>query len=493
MAWLNGELMSEMVSSQGRGKVLLVNPNRMKPPVAPLALDYLATALKKSQFQVDLLDLCFSTDVSLEIESYFARNDVLAVAVTLRNTDDTYLASQDFCIDRYKQVVDLLKVKTDAPIILGGSGFSIMPQAILSYYGLDLGIWGEGEFSLPLLVDRIAAKQDYRDVPGLVYRTSEGFRANKPEYFDLRNIGVPERGLIDNRRYFVEGGMGGVESKRGCPKGCIYCADPVGKGKKLRLRSPQSVADEIESLLEMGIDHLHFCDSEFNIPENHALNICLELVRRGLGDKVRWYAYASPVPFSQELAALCRKAGCAGIDFGVDSGCDTMLFRLGREFSVADLSRTAEVCHQEGIIFMYDLLVGGPDEARESMRETIETMKKLSPDRVGTSMGVRIFPQTKMAELVQKQGPLPENPNLHGAIEGNDNFFKPIFYLSASLGPDTAEYLSQLIGGDERFFFVSPSGAERNYNYNDNSVLVNAIKAGYRGAFWDILRRLGKP
>jgi hypothetical protein len=98
-----------------------------------------------------------------------------------------------------------------------------------------------------------------------------------------------------------------------------------------------------------------------------------------------------------------------------------------------------------------------------------------------------------MAELVQRQGPLQGSPNLHGTIEGNDNFFKPIFYLSASLGPDAAEYLSRLIGGDERFFFVSPSGAERNYNYNDNSVLVNAIKAGYRGAFWDILRRLGRP
>ena len=434
----------------GKGKVCLINPNQMKPPVAPLALDYLAHALKKSRFQIDLLDLCFSADVSLEIESYFAHNDVLAVAVTLRNTDDTYLASQDFCIDRYKQVVDLLKAQTNAPIILGGSGFSIMPQAILGYYGLNLGIWGEGEFSLPLFVDRIAAKQDYRDVPGLVYRTGEGFRANKPEYFDLRNMGTPERNLVNNRRYFVKGGMGGVESKRGCPKGCIYCADPVVKGKKLRLRSPQSVAAEIESLLGMGIDHLHFCDSEFNIPENHALNICLELVRRGLGDKVRWYAYASPAPFSQDLAALCRKAGCAGIDFGVDSGCDTMLLRLGREFLVADLSRTAEVCHQEGIVFMYDLLLGAPGETRESMKETIDTMKKLSPDRVGVSFGVRIFPHTKMAELVQKQGPLSENPNLRGAIEGNDNFFKPIFYLSAGLGPDAAEYLSRLIGGDER-------------------------------------------
>ena len=482
-----------LITRPQKGRVCLVNPNQMKPPVAPLAVDYLAHALKKSGFQVDLLDLCFSTDVSLEIESYFAHNDVLAVAVTLRNTDDTYLASQDFCIDRYKQVIDLLKAQTNASIILGGSGFSIMPRAILGYYGLDVGIWGEGELSLALLVGRIASKQDYRDVPGLVFRSGKGFHSNAPKYLELSRIYAPCRGVVDNYRYFIEGGMAGVESKRGCPKGCIYCADPVGKGKKLRLRSPQSVADEIESLLGMGIDHFHFCDSEFNLPEDHVADICLELIARGLGSKIRWYGYASPAPFSQELAALCRRSGCAGIDFGVDSGCERMLRRLGREFSVADLSRTAEVCHQEGIVFMYDLQLGGPGETRGSMKETIETMKKLSPDRVGVSFGVRIFPQTKMASLVQRQGPLQGNPNLRGTIEGNDDFFKPIFYLSADLGPDAAEYLSQLIGGDERFFFVSPSGAERNYNYNDNSVLVNAIKAGYRGAFWDILRRLGKP
>jgi hypothetical protein len=99
-------------SAKARGKVLLVNPNQMKPAVAPIALDYLAHALKQSQFQVELLDLCFSTDISKDIESYFTRNDVLAVAVTLRNTDDTYFTSSDFCIYRYKKVIDLLKANT---------------------------------------------------------------------------------------------------------------------------------------------------------------------------------------------------------------------------------------------------------------------------------------------------------------------------------------------------------------------------------------------
>ena len=91
---------------------------------------------------------------------------------------------------------------------------------------------------------------------------------------------------------------------------------------------------------------------------------------------------------------------------------------------------------------------------------------------------------------MRSQGPPAKNPNLQGVVEGNDDFFAPIFYLSSALGSGSAEYLSRLIGGDERFFFTSKSAGDQNYNYNENTVLVNAISAGYRGAYWDILRRL---
>ncbi|TET37364.1 MAG: radical SAM protein [Dehalococcoidia bacterium] len=471
-------------------KILLVNPNQMKPAVAPLALDYLASSLGEKGFEVDLLDLCFFEHFAQEIDRYFSRNSVSAIAITLRNSDDTHFAGRDFFLPRFKEIIDRLKERTPSPLILGGAGFSIMPEAILEYCGLDLGIWGEGEYSLPLLVGKIVAGEDYYDVPGLVYRGEKGFRRNPPYYLNLKNMSSPERSAVDNRRYFAEGGMGSIEAKRGCPKGCIYCADPLGKGRRVRCRSPRGVVDEIESLLEMGIDHLHFCDSEFNFPPAHAEAVCLEIIRRGLGPKLRWYAYCSPVPFSEELAILFEKAGCAGINFGVDSGTDFMLRSLGRDFNVEDLGRTARICHRQGIVFMYDLLLGGPGETRDSLRETIETMKRLSPSRVGASMGVRVFPRTKMAALVRKQGPMVENPNLHGAVD--EKFLAPIFYLSSALGDDAPRYLASLVADDERFFSSFAQAAERNYNYNENLVLVEAIKNGYRGAFWDILRRLAE-
>ena len=471
-------------------KVLLINPNRMKPPVAPLALDYLAYTLVESGFKVDLLDLCFSEDLAPEIERYFASNSVFATAITLRNTDDTCFATRDFFVPRLKEITDSLRAQSSVPLILGGSGFSIMPEAILEYCGLDLGIWGEGDYSLPLLMGKIAAGEDYHDVPGLVYRIDKGFQRNPPKYLDLKNMPAPERNTVDNRRYFLEGGMGSIETKRGCPKRCIYCADPLGKGRRVRLRSPRSVVDEIEALLQMGIDYLHFCDSEFNLPPTHAGEVCREIVERGLGARIRWYAYCSPAPFTDELASMFQKAGCAGINFGVDSASNEILRILGRDFTAENLERTAQICHRQGIVFMYDLLLGGPGETRDSLRETIETMKRLSPSRVGASMGVRIFPETRLAAMVLKQGAIGQNPNLYGAMD--ENFFAPVFYLSSALGEDAPQYLTSLVAGDERFFIMSGEAADQNYNYNENTVLMQAIRDGYRGAFWDILRRLAE-
>jgi radical SAM superfamily enzyme YgiQ (UPF0313 family) len=137
---------------------------------------------------------------------------------------------------------------------------------------------------------------------------------------------------------------------------------------------------------------------------------------------------------------------------------------------------------------MYDLLLGGPGETRDSLRETIEAMKRMSPQRVGASLGVRVYPGTKLASMIREQGPVANNPNLHG--EREESFLAPVFYLSPDLGEDAFRYLDDLIGGDERFMFMAGDTSSSNYNYNANTVLVDAIRDGYRGAFWDILRRL---
>jgi radical SAM superfamily enzyme YgiQ (UPF0313 family) len=288
---------------------------------------------------------------------------------------------------------------------------------------------------------------------------------------------------VDNGFYFERGGQLGVETKRGCPGRCIYCADPVIKGRKSRLRPPGDVAAEFQSLLEQGADHFHLCDSEFNVPPGHAEAVCEALTAAGLAGKIRWYAYASAVPFTEELATLMMRAGCAGVNFGVDHGSDGQLRALGRDYGTREIVETARICRKLGLVFMYDLLLGAPGETRQSVRETIELMKTVAPDRVGVSLGVRIYPGTPLHARLRGEAETAEG--VKGSLEG----LAPVFYMSPALGPRPFDWVRELVGGDDRFL-VPTGGDQQNYNYNDNSVLQRAIDAGYRGAYWDVLRRL---
>jgi radical SAM superfamily enzyme YgiQ (UPF0313 family) len=472
--------------------VLLVNPNQMKPAVGPIAIDYLSASLKSEGFAVEVLDLCFTEDCATAIDQCLQSRTFDAIGVSIRNTDDCYYTGQAFFLPYHRDLVRMLRERTNCPLILGGVGFSIMPESILRFCGADLGIAGDGEWALPSLLHRLFKGEDYSDIPGLVFWIRDDIVTNPRAYHDLDELPRVRRGTIDNYRYLREGGMGGFETKRGCPGRCIYCADPIAKGRRCRVRSPGRVVDEIEHLLALGVDWLHTCDSEFNLPSDHAEAICEEMIRRGLGRKVSWYAYCAPRPFSSRLAGLMRLAGCVGIDFGVDHGEDQMLRRLGRDYTHQDLLEVASICRQQGLAFMYDLLLGGPGETRESVQDAIEVMRAASPSRVGVALGVRIYPGTPLAGMVHQEGMGPSNRHLQGNVVDNPDFLAPIFYLSAELGSDALSFTGELVEGDERFFFGGAKSAEADYNYNENALLVGAIKRGYHGAFWDILRRLSE-
>ncbi len=467
-------------------QVLLVNANQMKPAVAPLGLDYLADALAEAGCAVSLLDLCFSEDTQADIIACLRSTAPDLVAVTLRNTDDCFCTGQEFFLPRFRETISHLRSHYSGPIVLGGVGFSVFPEAILEYCGLDLGIVGEGEGALTDLAEAIEQKAEWRAVPGLVYRSDAGFVRNPPRPLDLAALPRRRRAVVDNLRYFREGGQAGFETKRGCAAPCTYCADPVAKGRLVRLLPPAAVADELEALLAQGVDCLHTCDAEFNLPPAHAASVCEEIVRRRL--TVTWYAYCAPGPFTSELAGLMRRAGCLGINFGVDSGSEEMLARLGRPFRVEDIRSAAAICRKAGLRTMFDLLLGGPGETPGTLRQSIDLMREVEPDRAGVSLGVRIYPGTAFARHLEAEGISAGDPNIRGTP--SPDLLAPVFYLAAALGEDPFGRVAELVGSDSRFFFSGKEQAEVNYNYSDNSVLVDAIRRGYRGAYWDILRRL---
>jgi radical SAM superfamily enzyme YgiQ (UPF0313 family) len=470
--------------------VALINTNRIHPPIAPIGLDYVAEALHAAGHNVSLLDLCWAEDVHRAIRGFFAGASFDLVGMTLRNTDDCAFTSRASFVDPFAALAKEVRRHTDARLVLGGVGFSVMPELVLGYLErehdlvFDAGIWGEGEYALVELLARLEQDREWRDTPGLVCRREDGvWWRSPPEVPSLDELPPMTRRWVENARYFRWGGQAGIETKRGCSGACIYCADPLSKGARMRVRPPAAVVDELECLLAQDIDHIHTCDSEFNLPGQHVLDICAEIVRRGLESKLRWYAYCAPVPFNEEMAQAMAAAGCVGINFGADHGVAEMLRRLGRAYGPEDVVRATRLCHESGIVVMLDMLLGSPGETRESLLTAIECMQRAAPERVGISMGLRVYPGTPLEGQVAAASGSP-------GLSGGDEPAEPRFYLEPAVADYCFSLLDNLIGDDPRFLFFDPSKPAQNYNYNANQRLTDAIAEGYRGAYWDILRRL---
>jgi len=475
----------------------LVNTNEMVPAIAPIGLDYTACAARAAGEDVDIIDLCLADEPDVALGDYFARNNPELIGLSFRNVDDCFWPSGAWFVPSLADTVKKIRELSEAPIVIGGVGFSIFAEQIVEFAGADFGIRGDGEQAVLSLLEQLRGAKRFEQVPGLVWRANGKMWSNNPSWpspLSLRS----SRDAIDNAAYFKLGGQAGLETKRGCDRRCVYCADPLSKGSRVRPRGPAEVADEAEALLKQGIDVLHLCDSEFNIPLGHARAVCEEFNRRGLGRSLRWYTYMAVTPFDNELAESMRRAGCVGIDFTGDSASALMLGTYRQPHLPEDLARSCSLCRENDITVMIDLLLGGPGETPETVAETVEFIKKIAPDCAGAALGIRIYPNTEMARTVAAEGPPQQNPNIRHRYEGPIDFFKPTFYISEALGARPAQLVKELIAGDRRFFEpmsdmlgeAAEGAACRDHNYNENIELVEAIERGARGAYWDILRRL---
>jgi hypothetical protein len=433
---------------------------------------------------VSVLDMSFEPDWKAALQKELRGIEPIIVGLTVRNTDDCSFASQRSFLPWLREIVTEVRKSTEAPVFLGGVGFSTLPEAVLMATQADGGVEGDGEEAIVALASSLIKGEDITSLHNIVYWQGGHVVRNPRAEVDLRNFPVPRRRLFNNKRYLQLGAMVGVETKRGCSQNCIYCADPVAKGRKVRLRSPEIIVREFQDLIEQGVTWFHLCDSEFNLPPGHAKDVCQASIKAGLGDRIRWYSYCAPVPFDNELAHLMKRAGCGGINFGVDTLHDGQLHRMGRAHSVEDVKQLVQMLDKEGINYIFDLLIGGPGETTETARVTIDRVREFGVPLAGVAIGVRVYPDTPLGKAVAS-GII--RVGLHP--DRDESPAQPIFYLSPHLGDDAVSLIDHLVGDDKRFLLLAKPGEEGSYNYAGDELLSKLIERGARGAYWDILRQ----
>jgi radical SAM superfamily enzyme YgiQ (UPF0313 family) len=290
--------------------------------------------------------------------------------------------------------------------------------------------------------------------------------------FPLRS---PDRSFFEAHRYLEEGGMGNIQTKRGCPFSCIYCTYPLLEGKKVRLRKTEEVVDEIQRLVEEGVDYIYFVDDIFNYPPSFAEALCREMVRRKV--KVKWSAFVNPSFLNETLLQWMKEAGCRGVEFGTDSGSPRMLENYKKSFTQEDIIRSSKLCSALQINHCHYILFGGPGEDEETIEESFHLMDQLDPTAVIAMLGIRIYPGTEMERLSFTQG----------VIRQNSNLMYPYFYISPTLGERLGEIIQEKALARKRW--IVP-GLEINITKN----LIEQIrKFRIRGPLWELVGRMKRP
>jgi radical SAM superfamily enzyme YgiQ (UPF0313 family) len=452
-------------------KLLLVSANRERSPypVFPLGLAFLAAPLKQAGHQLAVLDLCFEADHLVALQATLAAEQPEVVVISLRNLDNVTWPDARSYLSGLTDLVTVCKGK--ATVIVGGSGFSLMPLEVLAACGADIGLVGEGEEQLPLLLDRLAQGADLAVLPGVVL-------PGKTDYIPphtVSRIGSPNRELFDVARYLKEGGMANLQTKRGCPFGCSYCTYPLLEGQQMRTRPVAEIIAEIRSLVDdYCVDYLYFVDDIFNYPISFCEQLCTAMIDDRL--QVNWSAFINPDFITPQLLDLMKQAGCDAIEFGTDSGSPFMLQSLGKSFTVEQVKSASLLCREAGLDFVHYIIFGGPGETEETILDTFQLMDELNPTAVIAMTGVRIYPRTKLYHTALNEG----------IITTETDLLQPTFYLSPALKDQLSTIVTEQ--AMQRKNWIVP-GLE----VNISDTMLEALRMfKVRGPLWKLLKRMGR-
>jgi radical SAM superfamily enzyme YgiQ (UPF0313 family) len=452
-------------------RVLLVSANRERSPypVFPLGLAYLAGPLIAAGHQLSVLDLCFEADPEAAVMDAVAefRADVLVISI--RNIDNVTFPLSRSYLDGIKRIVEYCRVRV--PVIVGGSGFSLMPVEVLALLGADYGVVGEGEELLPLLLERIAAGASHEGLPGAIGRGDTRFIPPRM----VERIGTPDRSLFAVGRYHREGGMANVQTKRGCPFTCCYCTYPLLEGNRTRVRPIADVISELRELVDQyGVNYVYFVDDIFNYPPDFAERLCRAIADERL--PVNWSAFINPDFITPSLMQAMAGAGCDAVEFGTDSGSPAMLKSLGKSFTVEAVRSSSRLCREFGMDFAHYLLFGGPGETRETVLESFALMDELSPTAVIAMTGIRVFPGTAIHRRALADGVLAPSSSL----------LEPLFYISPSIRDSLCDIITGL--ALKRKNWIAP-GLEINVS---DKMLETMRNFPVRGPLWKLMRGVGR-
>jgi radical SAM superfamily enzyme YgiQ (UPF0313 family) len=316
------------------------------------------------------------------------------------------------------QTAELLKEELPETIIIfcGPHASFFHNKIIGNYIFVDVCIRGEFEFSLLDICSAIKRNEGLEKIAGITFRkrfkTIINPERNPIKSEMLDNMPYPDRHFfkIENYQQAYYGGKKTalMISSRGCPYHCSFCLWPnTLTGHIYRTRSPKSIVDEIEYLIDNHkVDEIYFDDDTFTIDAKRVKLICKEILRRKI--KIPWLCNARVDNVDFETLKIMREAGCREAFYGLESGSDEILREISKGIDTKKLFKAIRMTQKAGIVASGSFVIGLPKESHKTIKETLKFAKKAHADYVQFTLASP-FPGTKLFEEVKRKGLLHIN------------------------------------------------------------------------------------
>ncbi|WML57001.1 DUF4080 domain-containing protein [Neobacillus sp. PS2-9] len=325
-------------------------------------------------------------EFTIQLKEYTIKDPVMNIVSDLYQSKPAVIGFSCYIwnIEETLKVVNMLKkIDPSILIVLGGPEVTYDTMEWMEKHSeVDFIVIGEGEQTFKQLLTEIETNNDYRNVPGIAYRSQDRViitpQMNK---LDLKELPSPYR-LPEDIPYLGKR-VTYIETSRGCPFSCQFCLSSIEVG--VRYFDREKIKSDIRYLMENGAKTIKFVDRTFNISRSYAMEMFRFLIDEHLPGTVFQFEITADIMRPEVIEFLNQEApkGLFRFEIGVQSTNDYTNELVMRKQNFAKLTRTVTMVKEGNKIDQHlDLIAGLPEEDYASFRKTFNDVFEMRPEEL---------------------------------------------------------------------------------------------------------------